>query len=368
MINLFTIGPIKDEIKLLPRYFETDDTLGGVNNRHIPHLEEKFSKQTNRQATSVNSCTNGIYLALKKLQLNQDPVLVTPIIFFGVGSAILKAGGVPILSAVNQDGIMCEKSVERALNSKYFGKKIKCIIPAHINGRYFETSRFENEVTIVEDSAPSFGIRKRDQSCLISSSKNVSIISFSFAKPLTAGEGGMIFSNSETSDWIKAHRYCGLDKMVGRYGIGDFEVTDPDLKFPFNALSAMLILVKLRKFEEDLQRRATIAHYLNTRVGSYNSLEFYPGGNHLTYMIRTKNRSQLEAKLKNSEIGFYYNHKPIFYFEAFKDLLFTSPEDRLQVEDYFQQVIHLPCRQDLTELESEKIADSLQSYFTLSSC
>ena len=128
MIELFSLGNIKEELKSLPKYFQSNDTLGGVNNRHIPYLENKFFNLTKRNATSVNSCTNGIYLSLKKMNLEQDPVLISPIIFFGIGAAVIKAGGIPVLSSVNQDGIMCSKSVERALNTTYYGKKIKCII------------------------------------------------------------------------------------------------------------------------------------------------------------------------------------------------------------------------------------------------
>ena len=124
MIELFSLGNIKEELTLLPKYFKSDDTLGGANNRHIPHLEKKFSERSRRVATSVNSCTNGIYLALRKLNLDQDPVLIPPIIFFGIGASVIKAGGIPVLSSVDANGIMCEKSVERALNSKFFGKKI----------------------------------------------------------------------------------------------------------------------------------------------------------------------------------------------------------------------------------------------------
>lgn len=355
MIDLFGLGNIKEELTQVPKFFQSNDTLGGVNNRHIPYLEGKFQKMTDRPAMAVNSCTNGIYLALKKLELNEDPVLIPPILFFGVAGAVMKAGGIPVLSATNAEGLMTTRSIEQALDRKFNGKKIKAVVPAHINGRYVELESFQNQVDIIEDTAPAFGVLKKNGKCLVSDSQNISIISFSFAKPLTAGEGGMIFSDLETAEWIRSHRYCGLDKMQGRYGIGTFEVTEPDLKFPFNALAAVLITLKLKSFEENLAKRKEIASYFQDKIGRSNAVEFYKNGNHLTYMIKTKNREKLEKQLQQNEIGCYYNHKPVYRFEAFNRLNFVDQGDQAACETYFSEVIHIPCREDLSDLEVEKI-------------
>jgi UDP-2-acetamido-2-deoxy-ribo-hexuluronate aminotransferase len=361
MIDLFTLGPIKNELKSLPKYFMSNDTLGGVNNRHIPFLEKKFFDLTSRSASSINSCTNGVYLALKMLNLDNDPVLVSPIIFFGIGSAILKAGGIPVFSDVDQAGLMnlSQNQIDQIENFRLNGKKIKAIIPAHINSRYVEIPSNLSSFAIIEDSAPAFGITKKNGRCLISDSSNISIISFSFAKPLTAGEGGMIFSNSTTADWIKAHRYCGLDKLSGPYGIGTFEVTDPDLKFPFNALAAMLISIKLNSFQIDLLKRRENAQLIESNFK--NDLEFYNQGNHLTYVIRLKNKSNLEKKLSERWIGFYSSHKPMYHFEAFKNFHFLSSEAKQNSESYFSEILHIPCRSDLTESEINFILDTIKN-------
>lgn len=358
MIEIYSIGDIKEELAALPKYFERLDTMGGVNNRHLPKLEKKFSKLTKRSATLVNSCTNGVYLALKELNLNNDPVIVPPITFFGIGSSIIKAGGIPIYSRTDKHGLMDVDSVLEILDTKFYGKKPKAIVPCHINSRHNDVERLQGLLDIVEDAAPAYGVKDKHGNCIVSNTKNVSIISFSYGKPLTSGEGGVIFSSEETSQWIKGHRYCGLENLDGQYGYGVFNVTEPDLKFPFHALGAMLITEKLKRFDAQLARRTQIGTYYDSILGANNDADFYLNGNHVTYMILakdTEHRNKIQQTLLDANIRSYYNHRPMYLLDAFKDYPGAS-EYKESTAKYFDRVLHIPCRHDLTDEEVDHIA------------
>ena len=229
-IELYSLGDIKQELTVLPKYFERLDTMGGVNNRHIPKLEQKFTHLAGRTATSINSCTNGVYLALKRLNLQNDPVFVPPITFFGIGSSIIRAGGIPVFTRTDKHGLMDVDSLVDHLDHSWPGKA-KVAVACHINSRYNDIRPLQGQIDLIEDAAPSFGTKDPDGKCLIANSTNVSIISFSYGKPLTAGEGGMMFSDQDTAKWIRGHRYCGLENLDGQYGYGIFNVRDPDLSF-----------------------------------------------------------------------------------------------------------------------------------------
>lgn len=355
-IQLYSLGNIKEELAVLPKYFERLDTLGGVNNRHIPKLEQKFSELTDRTATSVNSCTNGVYLALKKFNLKNTPVFVPPVTFFGIGSSIVKAGGIPVFTKTDKHGLMDVKSVAEYLDHAW-PDKASVAIPCHINSRYNDITAIQDQIGIVEDAAPSFGTQDRDNKCIVSHSKNISIISFSYGKPLTAGEGGIIFSDSETSKWIKGHRYCGLDNLDGMYGYGVFNVHEPDLKFPFHALGGMLIWEKLKTFKESLSKRRLIAEYYEQNFGSKHDAEFYAQGNQVTYMLLCKDinqRNQVQTLLEANNIKTYYNHRPMFLLDAFKNCQ-GIPGYKESAMQYFDRVLHIPCRHDLTDSEVEHI-------------
>jgi dTDP-4-amino-4,6-dideoxygalactose transaminase len=357
IIQLYSLGEIKEELAVLPKYFERLDTMGGVNNRHIPKLEEKFSKLSGRIATSINSCTNGVYLALKYQKLNNEPVFVPPITFFGIGSSIIKAGGIPVFTRTDKHGLMDVESVIEFIDYKW-PKKAKVAVPCHINSRHNDISQLQGHIDLVEDAAPSFGTKNKYGECIVSSTSNISIISFSYGKPLTAGEGGMMFSNSETSQWIKGHRYCGLDNLDGQYGYGVFNVHEPDLKFPFHALGATLIREKIRKFDQQLLKRQQIAAYYQTLFGHLNHADFYSNGNQITYMLLCNNkeqRDQVQSKLDHNGIKSYLNHRPMFLLDAFKNFP-GIPGYIESTMHYFDRVLHIPCRHDLSDSEVEHIA------------
>jgi hypothetical protein len=99
-IQIYSIGNVKKDLMNVGRMFESSDTLGGINSRHINALEQKMTTKTGRQSVFVNSCTNGIYLALKKMDLRGRYVIMPPITFFGIASAIVKAGGIPVYKRV----------------------------------------------------------------------------------------------------------------------------------------------------------------------------------------------------------------------------------------------------------------------------
>lgn len=358
-IQLYSLGEIKDELANLPRLFERLDTLGGINNRHIPALENKLSSFVGRPAVAVNSCTNGLYLALKALKLDNDPVLVPPVTFFGVGSAIVKAGGVPVYTDTDQAGLMDTSNIEQLVNQKFFGKKPKAVVPCHINSRWVDVTAIPDGIAVIEDAAPSLGTQTSDGKCIVRSTKNTSIISFSYGKPLTAGEGGMIFTSEDDVRVIKGMRYCGLDNMDGLYGYGVFSVTQPELKFPFHALGAMLVTQKLKTFNAQLERRRQIAEYFRSH-DRINEVPLYVNGNQLTYMIISSKRDVYKRAFDDAGIKNYFNHRPMMSFDAFKTFP-RAMEASISANRYFDSVLHIPCRHDLTDIEVERIADTLKS-------
>lgn len=351
-IQIYSIGDIKKDLLNASRLFNNDDTLGGINSRHINFLEKKFNRLTEKKSVFVNSCTNGIYLALKKLNVKDKYVIIPPITFFGIAAAVLKAGGIPIYSRVDKYGLMDTESVLE-LTSKY---KVEVIIPSHINNRYVELNQL-SDYNIIEDAAPSYGLRTNNNNCLIHQSKNTIIISFSFGKPLTAGEGGMIFTKTD-ENWYKGQRFCGLDNSDGMYGYNAFNVTNSDLKYSNNSISAALVTNKLKEFNTNLEKNKKIANFYNESFGSLHDCDLYKNGNHQTYVILSKNRNQLMAFLNDHGIKSYCSHRPVFYNEAFK---FNGAENYIYTsENYFQKILHIPCRFDLTDTEINFIAETVK--------
>lgn len=355
-VQIYSIGDVKKDFLNISRMFESDDTLGGINSRHIKSLESKFLSRTKRNSVFVSSCTNGIYLALKKLDVTNRYVIMPSITFFGIASAIIKAGGIPLYSRVDKYGLMDMSSVHELLE-KY---DVACVIPSHINNRYVDVSSVT--IPIIEDAAPAFGMKRIDGSCVVSDTKNISVISFSYGKPLTAGEGGMIFTDSD-DNWYRGQRYCGLDNLDGQYGYGSFNVTDPELKLSNTAISAALVMNKLRTIESTIERNRSIANYYDSAFGGLQENDLYQHGNHQTYVMLSDDKNHVMESLASKDIKSYCSHRPVFLNDAFSKfsgaLRYKSTADI-----YFSKVLHIPCRYDLTDSEVNLIADTVKKALT----
>lgn len=351
-VQIYSIGDIKQDLTSIARMFESSDTLGGINSRHIKSLEDKFLKITNKESVFVSSCTNGIYLALKRLNLDNDYVIVSPITFFGIISAIVKAGGIPLYSRVDKYGLMDLASVEE-LCDLY---KVKAIIPSHINNRCVDTRQLQS--IVIEDSAPAYGIKRNDGTDILDT-PHISVLSFSYGKPLTAGEGGMILLNNTDSVWYRGQRFCGLI-TDGTYGYSSFDVVEPELKLTNTALSAALVSSKLRQFSSQRALSAKIASYYNSTFGSLIDSELNINGNHQTFVILSENRDRIQQALESNNIKSYLSHRPVYRNQAFSEYRGASGYKRTS-DSYYGKILHIPCRHDLTDSQVNVIAETIKN-------
>lgn len=337
MITIYEIPDLVDNLKQLPRYFDPRDTLGGVNNRHIPRLEQKFASQANKSAIAVNHCTNGLYLALSKYA--PTVVVVPSIVFFGVIGSITEAGHTVYFAPVDITGNMDITQI----NFNQLPDDV-IVMNVHMNSRVVDLRSLDR--TVIEDAASAFGSCYTDGTDLIAGSPHDSVISFSYGKPLTAGEGGMIFTNSN-EQFYRTKRYCGLDELKGDYGIGTFDVHASNMKFPFNALGAALVTLQLKTFNDRLDYRRKFALELDELTKGFNQVQSYQHGNCLTYMMRFdtgSNRNAAKQFLEVNNVQSYFNHPPAHTFSGFKDYQ-KHPAVNKTCNDYYSRVLHVACRE-----------------------
>lgn len=347
MITIYNIPELEKDLQQLPKFFNEHDTLGGVNNRHIPKLEEKFSKLTNKRVIAVNHCTNGLYLALSKY--SPTTVVISPVVFFGVIGAIVQAGHTPYYAPVDITGNIDIDQVD------FTCLPSDCIIMnVHMNSRAVDLRHMDR--VVIEDAASAFGTCYKDGSDIISSTPHDAVISFSYGKPLTAGEGGMIFTR-DNEQFYRTKRYCGLDELKGDYGLGTFDVKDSNIKFPFNALGATLITLQLKRFNQLLITRRNITRELDNITQPFNRISSYQQGNCLTYMMRfdsRRNRDAASKFLTENNIQSYLNHRPVHLFTGLSH--YTKHDNVIDsCNDYYSKVLHIACRELSPEIHDEFI-------------
>src|SRR5579863_3349531 len=161
----------------------------------------------------TNSCTMGLLLALRALDVGPgDEVITTPMTFAATASAIMHVGAKPKLVDVEPaTGLIDPAAVRAAIGPSTVG-----ILPVHLYGQLADMKALraladQRGLFIVEDSAHGVemerdGVRPGDLS-------EVAVFSFYATKNLTSGDGGaMATRDPAMADRLKRLRNHGTTR------------------------------------------------------------------------------------------------------------------------------------------------------------
>jgi dTDP-3-amino-3,4,6-trideoxy-alpha-D-glucose transaminase len=147
-------------------------------------------------------CGNGmdaLELSLRALGLQGGQrVLTTPLSAFATTLAIVRAGGIPVFSDVDKDGLLDLDQVEYCLREN---PDIRLMVPVHLYGHALDFSKLRDlseryTLTVVEDAAQAIGAERGGER--VGSGGCAACLSFYPTKNLgTLGDGGAIVTDSE---------------------------------------------------------------------------------------------------------------------------------------------------------------------------
>ncbi|HEX2240670.1 MAG TPA: DegT/DnrJ/EryC1/StrS family aminotransferase [Actinomycetota bacterium] len=207
-----------------------------------------------RFAIGLNSCTDGMFLALKAAGVGDGHEVITVgHTFVATIAAIVHNGARPVLVDVNlDDHLMDVGALERALTPR-----TKAIIPVHLNGRICDMDRLvsladEHGLVIVEDAAQALGATYRGSKA--GSFGAAGCFSLYPMKLLGAyGDGGaLVTDDEELYKRIRMYRDHGQNRTTG-------EVWDYGFNSRLDNVQAAILSVKLRHLPEWLERRRELA-------------------------------------------------------------------------------------------------------------
>jgi|SRR5579862_8134893 dTDP-4-amino-4,6-dideoxygalactose transaminase len=234
--------------------------------------------------TGVASGLDAIEISLKILGcLPGDPVLTTPLSAFATTLAILKVGGVPLFTDVDEHGLI---DLDRCRDLFWRRPDIRFFVPVHLYGHALDvaglrTLREEFHVHIVEDCAQSIGARFHDEAT--GTAGQLAATSFYPTKNLGAlGDGGAILTaNSDYRVQAAALRDYGQSAKY-RHEVVGYNSRLDELQ------AALLHRALLPRLNGWLERRRAIArrylaeidhsqvHSLPTPRGSASSWHLFP--------------------------------------------------------------------------------------------
>lgn len=353
----------------------------------VSELEKKIAKYVKcKYAVAVSSCTAGMHISLKSLQIKENSkVLLPPITFVSTANVVvmndLKPQFVDISpGSANMDTLKAIKALDGNEN-------IKAVMPVHFAGypcdlRPFQS--FRKKIKIVEDAAHAMGSKYLCGS-MVGSCKYSDLCVFSLhpVKTIAAGEGGIITTNSyEIYKRLLRLRSHGINKADDKFlnkknsqtkkkiNQWYYEMREMGYHYRLTDIQCSLAISQLKRINVFLKKRQKIVNYYNKKFIGLSNIKILapkPGNlssNHL-YILQLDfkklkiSRQEFIDKLKRKGVLTQVHYIPVTmhpYYQKLGYSIKSTPE----AMKYYEQALSIPIYYGLTEYQQNHVISSIK--------
>jgi perosamine synthetase len=320
-------------------------------------------------AVALNSCTAGLYLALKALGIGAgDEVIVPTWTFAATSLAVEWAGAVPVLCDICPETL----SIDPGRVREHIGPRTRAIIPVHIAGYPCDMEKMQeiaerHGLYLIEDAAHAFGTMYNGKK--IGSFGFAGVFSFYATKNIACGEGGMLVtSDRHLSEKVRKLSYFGIDKMAYKKYEGRdtwyYEIDEAGYKFNMDSMHAALGLVQLRKVDSMNCRRREIAGIYRNHLKGLHFFDHDPLHYHTYHLFQVVlpdgiARDEVIRKLKEQSIQSSVHYIPLHMHPHYSSCYPAS--DFPSASALSAKVLSLPMYPSLSDEDVFYICENLNS-------
>lgn len=342
-------------------------------------FEKEFAAYVGaRHAAAVTSATAGLHLALLALDLRPgDEVVTSPMTWPATLSAILFAGGTPVLADVDHDTLNLDPAaVERAI-----GPRTRALLPVHFAGQpcdldaLLELAR-PRAIRVIDDAAHAVGTELRGRR--IGSIADASVFSFHPIKNITTGEGGMVTTaDDEFARRVRLLRFHGVERdawkrYAGGADLPHYDVVEPGLKYNLTDLQSAIGIHQLRKLDAFIARRELLARRYDRRLAAVSALRplgrvpFPSRHAHHLYVVRLDgegvsiDREALMSEVQRAGVGLGLHFTAVHQLTAFRRRLGDLDRELPVASSASRRIFSLPLYPDLAEADVDWVVDVLE--------
>lgn len=285
-------------------------------------FEERFAEFVGaKHAIGVNSCTSALFLSY--LTLNKGRAIYMPSVTFVSVAAM---------------GVKSGMHVE-------FTDRIEV-------GRCYRIGNTE-----IFDSAHDCSRNCFNRLEMMAHKDRLVCYSFYPTKPLPSCEGGMICTNNDKlAEHLRKARAHG---MVRQGYDWDYSVEFSGWKMGMNDIQAALGLSQLNKLEETNALRTAVLNKYRSKIKVLTPPSVHIVG------VWVKHRDKAMKALKEKEIGYTVNYKPIHLQPAFKNWHIDNSQLKYS-EEWGKHELSLPFYPSMTEKEVDTVCKVIQPYLSAS--
>ncbi len=339
-------------------------------------------------AVAVSSGTAALHLAALVAGVGPGKTLVTsPITFVASANAALYAGARVVFADIDPGTInMSAGALHDALASS---PGTRAVIPVHFAGLPCDMVAIraladKAGAVVIEDAAHALGAYYPDGMRVGSCNHSLmTIFSFHPVKAISAGEGGMITTNDETTYRkllrLRSHGINRLDdpfqlpEQAETNGLRNpwyYEMQELGFHYRITDMQCGLALSQLKKLDRFIaRRRALVNRYDNAFSGMQNCRPAQTtgrdqSGQHL-YVLRINfapiglSRAQLMQELKSRGIGSQVHYIPVPAHPYYRRLG-HSPKDYPNAQQYYQEALSIPLFYDLTDEQQDQVISAIR--------
>ncbi|MCH8284954.1 DegT/DnrJ/EryC1/StrS family aminotransferase [candidate division KSB1 bacterium] len=339
-------------------------------------FEEEFAKYVGaRYAVGLNSCTAGLFLSLKTLEIGPgDEVITTPMTFTATANTILHHGAKPVFVDIRHKDLNIDVSkIGNALSAK-----TKAIVPVHFRGVPCDMDAItqiakEHNLAVVEDAAHAVeSVYKKKK---IGSIGDTTCFSFYANKNITTGEGGMVTTDRvEIANRIRLLSNHGIDKNTLSRNSSDnlpiYDVVEPGYIFNMFDIQAAIGLHQLKKIDMFWEKRKQISTQYDEAFGDSPQVSILDdvkeGKNayHIYVLLLNLDkisisRDNLLHKLKEEGIGVSLHFKALHLHSYYRKTFGYTEVDFPAASDVSMRTFSLPIYPGMKNNEVEKVIEVL---------
>jgi dTDP-4-amino-4,6-dideoxygalactose transaminase len=242
------------------------------------HFEEEFAQLVGApSALALNSCTAGLHLALRGLDIGPgDEVITTPLTFTATVNVIEHVGARPVLADVMPDTLNIDpERVAAAITPR-----TRAIVVVHYAGHPVDLDPIEeiareHGIVVVEDAAHALPACYKGRT--IGGGTNPVAFSFYATKNLTTAEGGIL---TGAPDFIEEARILSLHgmsrdawKRYAKGGTWKYDVVVPGFKYNMPDIQAAIGIRQLEKLARFQHRRREVVDLYTQAFAELDALE-----------------------------------------------------------------------------------------------
>jgi len=327
---------------------------------YITKFQDAMARRLEAERTvAIANGTSGLFMALKALGIGPgDKVLVPTITFVASVNAIIHVGAEPVFFDCDEYLNLNVMHLRSYLESG--PKNVKAIMPVHMFGhpcnmKVINSLAREYNLVVVEDACEAIGSRSNDGLC--GSSGDIGVLSFSFNKMITSGNGGMVVTNShEIADKIRYWITQSKDDPV------NYIHNEVGYNLGLTNIQAALGYAQLTRIDEFLSAKLNILERYKYRLNTNKLLptpSYAEHSNSWFLGYNSNNKHRLMKTLADNNIESRplftpnHTHKPFRKFKTYGGLMASKY--------YANRIVNLPCSTTLTVEQIDKVCDIINS-------